>query len=98
MIEAATLEDAFPPSDAPNVKAHDVAYSILESPHKNIVYTDLTGRLPYRSSSGNEYILVGYHLDTNAVLVDPVKTGLDFNLRKGDGISCAQHKWKNRNY
>ena len=34
---------------------------------------DLTGRFPYRSSRGNEYVLVVYHYDANAILVEPVK-------------------------
>ena len=67
------LHDAFPNSDSPNIKTHDVAYSILELPPKNIAYTDLTGRFPYRSSRGNEYIMVGYHFDANAIVAEPIK-------------------------
>jgi len=36
-------------------------------------FSDLTGRFPHRSSWGNEYILVVYHYDSNAILVEPVK-------------------------
>ena len=34
---------------------------------------DLTGRLPYKLSRGNEYILIAYHVDSNATLDKPVK-------------------------
>ena len=36
-------------------------------------YTDLTWRLPNRSSRGNKYTLVGYHYDGNAILAEPLK-------------------------
>ena len=38
-----------------------------------MAYTDLTGRLPFTSSRGNQYIMVAYHYDGNAILVEPVK-------------------------
>ena len=73
LIEADIAADAFPQSNAPNIKTHEVAYSLVELPPKNIAYTDLTGRFPYRSSSGNEYIMVGYHFDGNVILGEPIK-------------------------
>ena len=51
---------------------NDVAYSIVYITPKNVAYTDLTGRFPYRSSRGNEYILVLYHYDGNAILLEPL--------------------------
>ena len=36
-------------------------------------YMDLIGRFPYCSSRGNEYILVAYHYDANAILGVPLK-------------------------
>ena len=32
-----------------------------------------TGRFPYKSSRGNEYILIGYHFDSNAIYGVPLK-------------------------
>ena len=29
--------------------------------HKNILYTDDTGRFPIRARSGNQYVMVAYH-------------------------------------
>ena len=34
---------------------------------------DLTGRFPYKSSRGNEYILIAYHFDFNAILGVAIK-------------------------
>ena len=73
LMEADIASDAFPPSEVPNIKTYDVAYSLVTLPPKNTAYTDLTGRFPYRSSSGNEYILVGYHFDGNVILGEPIK-------------------------
>ena len=72
VIKQKILYDTFPSSDVPNVKKHEVVYAIL---HDNDItaYTDLTGRFPYRSSRGNEYLLVGYHYDANAILAQPLR-------------------------
>ena len=72
-MEADIANDAFPTSEVPNIKSYDVTYSLVNLPPKNMAYTDLTGRFPYRSSSGNEYILVGYHFDGNVILGEPIK-------------------------
>ena len=63
--------DNFPPSDQLNMKKHEVVYSIIQDSDIT-AYTDLTGRFPYRSSRGNEYILVGYHYNSNTILVQPL--------------------------
>ena len=66
-------KDAFPPSDLPNIKTRQLIFSVIQSSHSGIGYTDLTGRFPFRSSRGNEYILIGYHHDVNAILAEPLK-------------------------
>jgi hypothetical protein len=40
---------------------------------QNIVYTDQTGRQPHPSSTGNNYILIAYDYDSNAILLRPYK-------------------------
>ena len=67
------LNDVFPPSDYPNVKTHDVIYSISAPAELSTTYSDLTGRFPLQSSRGNNYIFVAYHPDANAILVEPLK-------------------------
>ena len=61
-------KDAFPPSDLPIIKTHQVISSIIQSSHSGIGYTDLTGQFNFRSSRGNKYILIGYHYDANTIL------------------------------
>ena len=39
-----------------------------------MLYTDDTGRLYVRSRSGNQYLMVAYHCDTNVILVKPFQT------------------------
>ena len=41
------------------------------------LYTDDTRRFPIRSHSGNQYLMVAYHCDTNAILIDPFQTQED---------------------
>ena len=64
-------EDMNPPSDIPNIKTHDVILSITSKSDK--AFMDLTGRFPHCSSRGNEYILIIYHYDSNAILGLPLK-------------------------
>ena len=82
-------DDAFPKSPIPNTKNFDVAYSLVTLPPKHTAYTDLTGRFPYRSSSGNEYIMVGYHFDGNVILGEAIKN------RQAQTITAAWHKLNN---
>ena len=72
VLQQEILQDAFPTSDTPNVKTHEVVYAVIQDSDVT-AYTDLTGRFPYRSSRGNEYILVGYHYDANSILVQALR-------------------------
>ena len=66
-------QDAFPDSPSPNEKTNNVVYMLYSSSSKGMGYIDLTGRFPYRSESGNQYILVAYHHDANAIYGQPLK-------------------------
>ena len=72
-IQASKHNDFFPTSDSPNIKRNEVLYSLVESSLSGLSYIDLAGKFPYRSAQGNEYILVAYHYDANAILVQPLK-------------------------
>ena len=37
-------------------------------------YCDLTGRFPYKSSRGTQYLFVMYDYDSNAILFEGLKT------------------------
>ena len=65
--------DNFPLLPHPNDKVNEVAYIIVSKDDICIAYQDLTGRFPAKSSRGNEYILIGYHYDTNCILGVAVK-------------------------
>jgi hypothetical protein len=51
-------------------KCHYIYASILET---NQIYSDLTGRFPTTSLSGNKYTLILYDYDSNSVLSAPMK-------------------------
>ena len=66
-------EDAFPISNSPNNKTNDVIYSLFNTTDQSTAFFDLTGRFPQRSSRGNQYIIIGYHYDANAIIAIPIK-------------------------
>ena len=72
-LEEDIFDDAFPKSDDKNVKTNEVLFKLFETSETGITYTDQTGRFPYRSSRGNEYIMVAYHYDANVILLQPIK-------------------------
>ena len=41
------------------------------------LYTDGTRKFPVRARSGNQYIMIVYHCDSNAILAEPFKTQAD---------------------
>ena len=73
VLTAELDEDNFPTSSDPNEKSNDVAYIIVNKDDLCTAYTDITGRFPYRSSRGNQYILIAYHYDANYIYGLPMK-------------------------
>jgi len=73
--------DFFPPSDHPNLKTNVCMAAIIDFSTKSKAYLDLTGRFPYISSRGNQYLLVVYDYDSNAILVEPHKTRAAAHIR-----------------
>ena len=65
--------DAFPLSPVPNIKSNDICYLLIRNSKKEIGYIDLTGCFPYRSAKGNQYLLISYHFDANAIHAHPLK-------------------------
>ena len=74
LVQGDIDQDAFPTSPVPNVKTNDVIYALV--PDNDVIGAafDLTGRFPQRSSSGNQYVLVGYHFDANYIAGVPIKS------------------------
>ena len=56
---------------------------ILDPSAQTVGYWDLAGRFPYRSAQGNQYIMIAYHVDSNAILLQPLKN------RESDSIITA---------
>ena len=57
------------PSPSQEVHLTEIATSTL--------FTDDTGRFPIRARSGNQYIMVAFHQDANAILVQPFQSKHD---------------------
>jgi hypothetical protein len=70
-VEAPTTIEMIPQQE-PNNKITNQAFATVKETGK--VYTDQTGQFPITSSNGYKYMLVMYHYDTNAILVEPLKT------------------------
>ena len=69
-LPVAPEQDLTPPSDVPNTKTH-LVFSAITSPRDEIA-TDLAGRFPVTSRQGNQYILICYVYDCNAILAAPL--------------------------
>ena len=76
-------DDSFPSSPSPNIKTNDVVYMVTNKDEISTAYTDLTGRFPCKSSSGNEYVMVAYHYDSNLVMGRALKN------RKAETITAT---------
>ena len=69
-----------PPQDtaAPTVNIDTAAPTVnIHIIPVNHLFTDDTGRFTPRSRSGNQYIMVGLHSESNAILVEPFKSKHD---------------------
>jgi hypothetical protein len=44
------------------------------------MFLDQTGQFPTRLQSGNKYIMVLVEIDSNAILVEPMKIGKDAEM------------------
>ena len=42
--------------------------------HSGKAYMDLTGQFPHMSSRGNKYLVVVYDYDSNAIVMEPIKS------------------------
>ena len=78
-------QDYYLPLDTSNIKYNQVCYTIISSHNTIAVYINLAGRFPRRSSRRDEYIIVGYHYNTNCIYGVPIKN------RKGSTITEVQN-------
>ena len=56
-------------------KYQDIMFQVLDTTDELAmrIYTDQTGRFPKRSSKGNQYIMVLCEIDSDAILVEPMR-------------------------
>ena len=59
-------------------KERDVYIKVCDA--KETIYSDQTGAMPTRSQSGNKYIMVLVEIDSNAILVEPMKSRKDAEM------------------
>jgi hypothetical protein len=65
--------DTQPTSENPNEQTHQVFPAIIDAD---------TGKFPVTSSRGNKYVFVLYDYDSNAILVEPIKSRMQDELLK----------------
>ena len=66
------IDDFNPPEIIKHTKEQDVICTVISN-EKMLGYMDLCGPFPFKSSSGNEYLLVVYNYTGNSIMVEPIK-------------------------
>eukprot|EP00804_Cyclotella_cryptica_P000999 CCRYP_012348-RA/>CCRYP_012348-RA protein AED:0.11 eAED:0.11 QI:0/0/0/1/1/1/3/0/1327 len=61
-------------------KLRDVYTHVYDT--RDTIFSDQTGKFPYRSSSGNHYLMVMVDINSSAILVDPIKNRTDLELTR----------------
>ncbi len=61
-------------------KEKDVYFKVFDM--KNQIYTDQTGAFPIRSRGGHRYLMVMLEIDSNAILVEPMKSRKDEEMQR----------------
>jgi hypothetical protein len=79
VTESKESSDEPTPNQEPTEPTEHVYAAIIQEPSGRID-TDLTGRFPVAASSGNKYIFVLYHTDTNNILVEPISSRSEHEL------------------
>jgi hypothetical protein len=71
----------------PTIEQNDIFIKIydVEDDTTGLIYSDQTGCFPKKSSQGNQYIRVLAHIDSNAILAEPMK-----NCTAGEMIRVYQ--------
>ena len=83
-IPSDVKDDFFPPRTENLIRVtNDCVAALVEFKQTHKAYSDLTGRFPHRSSRGNEYILIVYDYDSNAILAEPLKSRQAAEITRG---------------
>ena len=66
------MNDDYHPTN--QTRSNNVFTALITPPQPTgKIYTDQTGRFPQQSSRGNNYIMILYDYDSNAILAEPIK-------------------------
>ena len=82
-LDLETKQCFFPQMSNIPTKTYDCVAQLVPFEAKNKGYMDLTGRFPYKSSSGNEYILIVYDYDSNAILAEALSSRQGAEIKRG---------------
>jgi hypothetical protein len=74
-------DDFFP--SASDTTTNQSCAKLVEFTASTTAYADLTGRFPTISARGNQYILVVYDFDSNAILTEPLKSRQAGEIKRG---------------
>ena len=74
--------DYFPHDEQLTLPTNDHMCLLMPFKSKDTGFFDLTGRFPYPSSQGNQYIMIMYSYDHNAILAEPTKSRQSGELKK----------------
>ena len=65
--------DFFPSRQSTVMRTNDCCAIVVPFQETTKAYMDSTGRFPHKSTRGNEYVMVVYDYDSNAILVEALK-------------------------
>ena len=72
--ELQDINDDLRPQQEADTAEPQIMCQVIPFTHPSKAYADLTGRFPYKSSRGNQYILVFYNYDANYINAIAVKS------------------------
>ena len=92
-------QDTNPEGTHSHKKTYETLNMVMPFTAKELTYGDLTGAFPYTSTRGSKYIFVMYDVDSNAILVQPLKSKGAHEIKKAwrhltDRLTLYGHKLK----
>jgi hypothetical protein len=78
--EPIDLQDNFPSSETPNIKTQQCYTAVMETTGQ--IHSEQTGRFVVPSSTGNNYLLIVYDYNSNAILAEPMRTPTSASIIK----------------
>ena len=74
--------ESFVSAEMKRKKVQDVYVKVYNA--RETTFSDQTGQFPTQSKRGNKYIMVMVEVDSNAILVEPLKSRKDAELIRGN--------------